>query len=403
MAPACIPGYHSAVFRAKDSPSLVTVIKNDDAVFSEGINSQAPLVWKFRQEDFNTKAQLIVNANEEAVFYRDGVAVGLFTGGRYTLTTQNYPFLTALTKKFTGGVSVFNAKVYFVNKVHKLEMKWGTDTPIEVRDPKFGIQTSVQARGSYSVQVINSQKFIEKLISNNVQYFTQEELNAEFRSALSQDIRVAISRHIKELGTDYELMELSNDLETIAVAMKPKLAEKLLDYGVEVVNFYVGAIDIPTKEEDADRAKLSEAFTDKSVMGVLGDDWSRQQSATILTNLANNPGSGGVAGAFAGAGLGMGAGNAFGEMAGQTLKPQASGQPAPDPLAAPPPQQSAARGVNDVQPGVTCACGHLNNVGSKFCAECGTGLTSTASCQSCNAEISATAKFCPECGATQTR
>ena len=93
-------------------------------------------------------------------------------------------------------------------------------------------------------------------------------------------------------------MELSNDLETIAVAMKPKLAEKLLDYGVEVVNFYVGAIDIPTKEEDADRAKLSEAFTDKSVMGVLGDDWSRQQSATILTNLANNPGSGGVAGAF---------------------------------------------------------------------------------------------------------
>ena len=139
------------MFRAKGSPSLVTVIKNDDHVFadfSDGRTSQAPLVWKFLEEDFNTKAQLIVNANEEAVFYRDGVAVGLFTGGRYSLTTQNYPFLTVLTKKFTGGVSAFNAKVYFVNKAHKLEMKWGTDSPIEVRDPKWGIQTSVHARGS---------------------------------------------------------------------------------------------------------------------------------------------------------------------------------------------------------------------------------------------------------------
>ena len=52
-------------------------------------------------------------------------------------------------------------------------------------------------------------------------------------------------------------MDLSDDLDAIAVAMKPKLAEKLLDYGVEVINFYVGAIDLPTKDQDADRSKIS--------------------------------------------------------------------------------------------------------------------------------------------------
>ena len=80
------------MFRAKGSPSLVTVIKNDSLVVSGGLASTTPIVWKFTEEDFNSKAQLIVNANEEAVFFRDGTAVGVFTSGRHTLDTQNYPF-----------------------------------------------------------------------------------------------------------------------------------------------------------------------------------------------------------------------------------------------------------------------------------------------------------------------
>jgi membrane protease subunit (stomatin/prohibitin family) len=390
------------VFRAKGSPSLVTVIKNDDYGESQGESSKSPLVWKFTQEDFNTKSQLIVNANEEAVFYRDGSAVGVFTGGRHTLTTQNYPFLTALTKKFTDGVSAFNAKIYFVNKAHKLELKWGTETPIEVRDPKWGIQTSVQARGSYSVQIINSQKFIEKLVDNNVKMLTTKELNDEFRSAISQDIRVAISKAVKDLPPGYELMDLSNDLDTIAAVIKPRVAEKFYDYGAEVVNFYVAAIDIPTKDDDADRSKISEAFSDNAVMGILGDNWTRQQAVTISKDLANNSGSGGMAGAFAGAGLGMGVGGAFGTMAGQVFNPQQNGENAQAVAGAPATQPAPSVGAEAPQ-GVTCECGHVSSGTSKFCAECGATLAATAPCQSCSADISKSAKFCPECGVTQTR
>ena len=49
------------------------------------------------------------------------------------------------------------------------------------------------------------------------------------------------------------------------------------------------------------------AQADKSVMEILGEDWGRQQAATILKDLANNQSESAAA---AGAGLGMGIGAA---------------------------------------------------------------------------------------------
>ena len=68
-------------------------------------------------------------------------------------------------------------------------------------------------------------------------------------------------------------------------------------------------------------AKIRNAQADKGVMGVLGDDWGRQQAANILGTVAANPGSGGIASAGAGLGMGMAAGNVFGGMAQQMFAP----------------------------------------------------------------------------------
>ena len=68
---------------------LYSVIKNDAP------RGQKFAIWKFYGEDFKNGSQLIVNEAEEAIFVKDGMIQNIFSAGKYTLDTNNYPFITA--------------------------------------------------------------------------------------------------------------------------------------------------------------------------------------------------------------------------------------------------------------------------------------------------------------------
>jgi membrane protease subunit (stomatin/prohibitin family) len=106
--------------------------------------------------------------------------------------------------------------------------------------------------------------------------------------------------------------------------------ETLSDYGLKLVKFSIAAINIDDDElrrrydeigMDA-IAKMRNAQADKSVMGILGDDWAKQQQVDILKGIANNEGGGGIASAGAGLGMGIAAGGVFGNMSQQTFNQQ---------------------------------------------------------------------------------
>jgi membrane protease subunit (stomatin/prohibitin family) len=374
---------------------IYDVIKNETNALNSGMGSKSVLAWKFTGEDFNNNSQLIVSEAEEAVFIREGIAEAVFGGGRYTLSTNNYPFIGRLRSMLSGGVSAFNCKVYFVNLDHKLELLWGTDSPIQMRDPVLDVLTSIQARGSFSIRVADSKKFLLKLIGNNIQLFTQEELTGYFRSAFLQSIKVAIASCVRESGQ--EILAIATELERIAEGLRPKLEPVLAEYGLNLVNFYVAAIDVPENEY---RSKYETASADATVMRKLGDNWGRQQSANILSELAKNHGSGGVAAAGAAAGAGFAAGNVFGEMAGQMFGPITTEE---TPVASESTDvghgrnsRSAAAGPT----GVPCpSCGTEVDPGGKFCQECGARLSPQKQpCVNCHAEIDSSVRFCPNCG-----
>ena len=285
------------------------------------------LIWRQPEEDFNTNSTLIVNPGEEAIFIKGGTVEQVFENGTYKLSTENYPFISRLRNAFTGGISTFNCVVYFVRKAHSVEIRWGTDSPIQVRDKMLGIATRLKARGSYKVQIDNSVKFLEKLVGNNIPMQLQEELSKYFISEFQSKIKSVIARAVNESNT--ELLGIDARLDELSNTIQPFMQEILNDYGLKCVSFVVSSIDI---DDDELRLRYDEigmdtiekmrnAQADKAVIGVLGDDWARLQASKILGDLANNQGAGGVAASGAGLGMGIGAGSVFGSMAQQMFAP----------------------------------------------------------------------------------
>ena len=285
------------------------------------------LIWRQPEEDFNTNSTLVVMPGEEAIFVTQGAIEQVFENGTYKLSTNNYPFISRLRNAFSGGISTFNCVVYFVRKASSLEIKWGTDSPIQVRDKVLGISTKLRARGSYKVQVDNSAKFLETAIGNNIQCATQDDLNKFFVTQFQGKVKSAVAKEL--MASEMEVLGIDARLDEFSELLKPKVDELLQLNGLKCTAFSFAAIDID--DENGLREKydnigmqqietLRTAQAQKAALDTLGINWTQQQSAEVLKTMAANPGN--IAGQV-GAGLGMGAGvaNAVGTIARQMFNP----------------------------------------------------------------------------------
>jgi membrane protease subunit (stomatin/prohibitin family) len=294
------------------------------------------LIWRQPEEDFNTNSTLIVMPGEEAIFIKGGVIESVSDNGTHKLSTENYPFISRWRNMATGGISTFNCVVYFVRKAVSMEIKWGTSSPVQVYDKTFNLPATFRARGSYKIQVGNGAKLLVKLLGNNIQFLHKDELENYFFEEFQTEIKSCIAEVLNE--STQPLFGVDSRLKGLSKEVAPHLVEILDDYGLNLVNFSISALDLDDEiKQRYKNARLSaiekkeDALGDKDKMDILGIDWRQQQSADILKTLAANPGSGGIAAAGAGLGMGMAAGNVFAGMAQQMVTPM---QPAAS--AAPP-------------------------------------------------------------------
>lgn len=331
------------------------------------------LLWLNPEEDFNTNSTVIVAESEEALFFKDGIIEHVFEGGKYKLSTDNYPFISRIATAFSGGISTFNCKVYFVRKAHSQEILWGTDSPIQVRDPKLGIATSIQARGSYKIQIYDSKKFLVKMVGNNIQNFQQNSLNQYFKNEFIQYIKSAIATTIKQ--SSEEILGICSNLTELAKTIQIELQNIMNEYGINLVNFVLAAIDIP--QNDPNRQNLESAFATKGEAAIYGDDYNKFVSREILTKLSQNDGAG-LAAMGAGLGLGVNAGNQFAAMTSQIF----------------------GQTINTNSNAIICSkCNNQNSSRARFCSSCGAELVAKKHfCSNCGAELNQESKFCSFCG-----
>ncbi|HEV2862775.1 MAG TPA: SPFH domain-containing protein [Pyrinomonadaceae bacterium] len=321
--------------------------------------------------DIKLGAQLIVQENQSAVFFRDGKALDTFGPGRHTLTTMNVPLLTRLLSIPFGGTSPFQAAVVFVARHTFQDMKWGTKEPIAFRDTEL-YMVRLRAFGKYSFRVSDPQLFVGSVVGTRGLVSTQS-LGEYLRDIIVSRLNDLLGENLK---TVFDLPAVYDEL---AAGVKGRVAEDFAKQGLELVDMLISAITPPEE--------VQKKIDERASMSALGDmdRYMRYKAAESMQDAAKQPGG------AAGTGMGLGMGFGFGQVMADAIGGRGGQQGG---------QQGGGGGTASAPTTPCPKCGTPNPTGAKFCANCGANVLQAAgvNCPSCQTPAAAGAKFCANCG-----
>lgn len=372
------------------------------------------IVFKHPDPTIPQYAQLTIDADEAAVFLRDGAVVGVLrslgAGQRHTLTTENIPFLGQIVDKFTGG-NVFTAELYFVTMRPVYDQQFGGELGL-LEDPLLGEMITPRIFGTFSFLITDPVAFLLKYVGLKASAANDDVLRW-IKGLLLNSMRTVMGQVLVEQQTS--MLQLMGMQQTLALRFAQE-APDLNDIGCRIIT--VGQFQVNISDDD--KAKLSAAQAEigsaKRAARVAGigiaqaaaEAQQRQfeldqrygQDARYVTQLAGNYANYASGQALIGAGQGLAAGGAQGAagaaaslgvgfgLANQLARGLAGELPAASTGAA---QPALAR--------VACSGCKQQVAPGKFCSECGTTLSpSPRVCAACNAEGALQARFCASCG-----
>jgi membrane protease subunit (stomatin/prohibitin family) len=303
------------------------------------------LAWRYpmRDMEIQTGAQLTVRESQMAAFVNEGVIADIFGPGLHTLTTRNLPLLTDLRNWDKGFESPFKSDVYFFSTRLQIDQRWGTATPITIRDREFGA-VRLRGYGIYSYRIADPRAFYTNLSGTRETYYVSD---------LEGQLRNTIVARMTDIFAPSEVAFV--DMAANQAGLAQKIAEQLRPsfraLGLGLDQFIVENVSLPDE--------LQKAMDQRIGMNMAGDlgRYAQFQAAQALPIAAANPGG------AAGAGVGLAAGVALAQgMAQSIFKSAAPAMTPPAPAVTPAPVPGARFCVQ---------CGQAIPKSARFCGECG--------------------------------
>ncbi len=318
------------------------------------------LSYRYPMQDMEIQngGKLTVRESQMAAFLNEGRMADVFGPGLYTLSTQTLPLLTNLMNWDKAFQSPFKSDVYYFSTRIQTNQKWGTATPITIRDKEFGA-VRLRGYGIYSWHVFDPGVFLKK-VSGTRGVYRVPDIEGQLRNTI-------VSRMTDTFAeSSVPFLDMAANQTELAARIAEGLKPMFDELGLAMDSFVVENLSLPEE--------LQKLLDTRIGMNMIGDmnRFTQFQVANSMPIAAANEGGG------AGLGVGLGAGMAMGQQMMQAMRPS---EPPSAPPSAPPPAATPA--TNPQAP----AGGGASST-TKFCINCGQ-------------QIPRPAKFCAECGSQQ--
>ena len=327
------------------------------------------LAYRYPMEDMEIQngGKLTVRDSQMAVFVNEGRIADVFGPGLYTLNTQTLPILTYIMNWDKAFKSPFKSDVYYFSTRLQTNQRWGTATPITIRDKEFGA-IRMRGYGIYTYKIADPKVFYQK-VSGTRDIYRVPDLEGQLRNTIVARMTDTFAQSaVPFLDMAANQQELG---QKIAENLKPSFAE----FGISLEAFVMENISLPDE--------LQKMLDQRISMNMLGamNKYTQFQVAQSLPIAAGNEGGG-----AAGIGVGRGAGLTMAQAMMNAMKPGEPPAPGGGSTSAPT-GGAPSSGAPASGPGAPVAPA-APATGTKFCMNCGKSIPKAA-------------KFCPECGTAQ--
>jgi membrane protease subunit (stomatin/prohibitin family) len=322
------------------------------------------LSYRYPMEDMEIQngGKLTVRDSQAAVFVNEGRIADVFGPGLYTLSTQTLPILTYIMNWDKAFKSPFKSDVYYFSTRLQTNQRWGTATPITIRDKEFGA-IRMRGYGIYTYKIADPKVFYQKLSGTRDMYRVAD-LEGQLRNTIVARMTDSFAQ------SSVPFLDMAANQEELGKKIAENLKPSFAELGISLEAFVMENISLPDE--------LQKMLDQRISMNMLGDmnKYTQFQVAQSMPIAAANEGGG-----AAGIGAGLGAGMVMAQNMMNAMRPSepsapGGGTPGGGPAATP-----AGGPAAPAAPAAPAT-------GTKFCMNCGKSIPKGA-------------KFCPECGGAQ--
>jgi membrane protease subunit (stomatin/prohibitin family) len=319
------------------------------------------LAYRYPMEDMEIQngGKLTVRESQMAVFVNEGRIADVFGPGLYTLNTNTLPILTYLMNWDKAFKSPFKSDVYYFSTRLQTDQRWGTATPITIRDREFGA-VRVRGYGIYAYKIADAKLFYQK-VSGTRDLYAVPDLEGQLRNTIVARMTDSFAQ------SSVPFLDMAANQAALGQKIVENLKPSFAELGLSLENFVVENISLPDE--------LQKMLDQRISMNMLGDmgKYTQFQVAQSMPIAAANEGGG-----AAGIGVGLGAGLTMANSMLNAVRPGEQPPPAPSGGG---PNAGPAAPAGPVAPVAPMS-------DTKFCTNCGN-------------KIARSSKFCPECGTAQ--